>query len=119
MVGDVKFILIQEGIVDTANSPAALVFSFLDVFTPFKVAVGCINEFGKAEIIGIVAAARPSKSCNVWYVSSELDGHNRMIGITGRMSDFVRGRLCTYYQNGKFSDLCNLPQMVTINGGTV
>ncbi len=119
MIGDVKFILIQEGIVDTANSPAALAFFSLDVFMPFKVAVGCINEFGKAEIIGIVAEAHPIERCNVWYVSSELDGHNRMVSITGRMSDFVRGRLCTYYQNGKFSDLCNLPQMVTLNGGLV
>jgi hypothetical protein len=119
MVEEVRFILIQEGIVDIANSPAALAFSFLDVFAPFKVAIGCVNEFNKAEIVGIVAEGRPTESCNVWYISSELDGLNRMVGITGRMSDFVRGRLCNYYQSGKFSDLCNLPQMVTINGGTI
>jgi len=115
-VSDVRFLLIQGEVVDTSARPGYLTFSFIDDSSDFQVAIGCINEFGKPEVVGIVGEAYPMPGCIRWRISSLLDEYNRMVGITGRMADLLRGRLDVYWRQGQFSDLCNLPQPVTIRG---
>ena len=115
-VSKVRFLLIQGGIVDVSNRPDNLNYDVIDDTAGFKVAIGCVNEFGEEEIIGIMAVATPTPDCRRWIVSSHVDGYDRMVGCTGRMADYVKGRLCSYYRNDMFSDLCQLPQPVTIRG---
>lgn len=113
-----QFLLIQDGIVDCAECPANLAFSFIDAWIGFKVAVGCINEFGEHEIVGIVADVSRVIGCNTWRVSSSQDGYRRLIGATGSPASFVRARLDVMYRNGDFADLCQLPPAVLIMPGT-
>ena len=113
---NIRFLLIQGEIIDVSVRPDTLNFAFVDAYSTFQVAIGCVNEFGKAEIVGIVARVDPMPSCTRWCVSSELDGYNRGIGIMGRMADFVKERLRVYWGKGRFSDLCQLPQPILIRG---
>jgi hypothetical protein len=113
---NVCFLLIQGEIVDYAPRPDTLVYSFIDDVSGFRVAIGCVNEHGEREIIGIIAEAHPVEGAKRWRVSSELDGYNRMVGIVDRMKDFIRGRLRVYWQQGRFSDLCQLPQPILVRG---
>ncbi len=113
------FLLIQGGeVVDSATKPERLAFSFIDETVNFNVAIGCINEFGKQEVVGIVAGAYPTtdSACHCWRVTSFIDGADRLIGATGRISSFLRSRLMTYNNKGKFDDLANLPAPITIVG---
>jgi len=109
-----QFLLIQDGIIDCAECPANLAFSFIDAWIGFKVAVGCINEFGEHEIVGIVADVSRVIDCNTWRVSSSQDGYRRLIGATGSPASFVRTRLDTMHRNGDFADLCQLPPAVLV-----
>ena len=113
---NVRFLLIQEGIVDCAPRPDTLAYAYIDDTSDFQVAIGCVNEHDEREIIGIVAEAHPVEGAKTWRVSSELDGCNRMVGIAGLMKDFVKKRLRVYWHKGRFSDLCQLPQPVLIRG---
>ena len=115
-VSDVQFLLIQGEVLDAWQDPCNLGYQVLDDTKPFKVAIGCVNEFGEQEIIGIVAVATPMPDCRRWIVSSHLDGYDRMVGCTDRMADYVKRRLSAYYRADMFSDLCNLPQPITIRG---
>ena len=115
-VSKVRFLLIQGKVLDAWHHPNNLGYQALDDTEPFKVAIGCVNEFGEQEIIGIVAVATPMPDCARWVVSSEMDGYDRMVGCTGRMADYVKDRLYSYYRNDMFSDLCKLPQPITIRG---
>lgn len=110
------FLLIQGDVLDMWHSPSDLGYQVLDDTEPFKVAIGCTNEFGEPEIVSTVAIATPMPNCVRWVVSSEMDGYNRVVGCTGRMADYIQDRLCSYYRSGRFSDLCNLPQPITIRG---
>lgn len=115
-VSDIRFLLVQGEVVDVSVQPDTLVYCFIDDENDFEVAVGCINEFGKPEIVGIVGEVCPMEDCTVWRISSALDGYNRMVGIVGCMADLIRNRLGTMFRQGQFSDLCDLPQPVTIRG---
>jgi hypothetical protein len=112
-----QFLLIQDGVVDYSENPGNLAYSFVDAFAGFQVAIGCVNEFGEREIIGIVADVAPVSGCNTWRVSSYQDGYNRLVGATGSPAAHVRVRLGVLYENGYFADLCNLPQPVTVMPG--
>jgi hypothetical protein len=115
-VSDVQFLLIQGEVVDASVRPDNLNYDVIDDTAAFKVAIGCVNEFGEQEIIGIVAVATPTPDCRRWMVSSHMDGYDRMVGCTDRMADYVKRRLSAYYRADMFSDLCQLPQPVTIRG---
>jgi hypothetical protein len=110
------FLLIQGDVLDTWHNPGDLGYQVLDDTVPFKVAIGCVNEFSEQEIVGIVAVATPMPNCRRWIVSSYMDFYDREVGCTGRMADYIRDRLRSYYRNDMFSDLCNLPQPITIRG---
>jgi len=115
-ISEICFLLIQGKVVNVSSRPDMLDYSLIDDNNDFQVAVGCINEFGKAEVVDVAAEAYPTPGCVYWIVSSDLDGYNRMIGITGSMAEFVQGRLCIYLRQGRFHDLCCLPQLITIRG---
>jgi hypothetical protein len=115
-VSKVRFLLIQGEVLDAWHNPDNLGYQVLDDTKPFKVAIGCVNEFGEQEIIGIVAVATPTPDCKRWIVSSHMDGYDRMVGCTDRMADYVKSRLRSYYRSSMFSDLCQLPQPITIRG---
>lgn len=115
-VSNVCFLLIQGKVVDVADRPDKLAYSLINGSNDFQVAIGCVNEFGEQEVVDIVAHAHPTPDCVYWRVSSYLDGYNRMVGITGSMAEFVQGRLCIYLRQGRFHDLCCLPQPVTVRG---
>ena len=112
----IRFLLIQEEVVDVSVRPDTLAYYFIDTESDFEVAIGCINEFDKPEIVGIIGEVRPMKGCAVWRISSRLDGYNRMIGITGTMATLLHTRLGTMFRQTRFTDLCNLPLPVTIRG---
>jgi len=112
-----QFLLIQNGVVDCSENPGNLAYSFVDAFAGFQVAVGCVNEFGEREIVGIVADVVPVSGCNTWRISSHQDGYNRLIGAAGSPAAHVRVRLGVLYKNGYFVDLCNLPQPVMVMPG--
>ena len=115
-ISDIRFLLTQGEVVDVSSRPDTLDYSLIDGSNDFQVAVGCINEFGKSEVVGTVAHAYPTPDCVYWCVSSELDGYNRMVGIVGSMAEFIQRRLCIYLRQGRFHDLCCLPPPVTIRG---
>jgi hypothetical protein len=115
-ISNVCFLLIQGEVVDVCEHPDRLNFAFVDKVNGFKVAIACINEFGAREVIGIVAVVLPMLGCTTWCVSSELDGHRRMVGIAGDMKGLLRKRLQTYRQHRLFSDLCRLPSPILIEG---
>jgi len=112
----IRFLLIQGDIVDCTSRPDTLTCISIDDANDFQVAVGWVNDIGEREVVGIVAEAHPLADANRWRVSSELDGYSRMIGITGRMSEFIKNRLCVYWNNDRFYDLCQLPQPVIVVG---
>lgn len=115
-VSNVRFLLIQGEIVDVSVRPDTLNYIFVDDVSGFQVAVGCVNEFGKPEIIGIIAEMHPCVNARVYRISSEIDGYNRLVGITDRMKTIIQNRLGVYWRSGKFADLCNLPQPVILRG---
>jgi len=114
MVSDVKFLLIQDGIVDSAENPAGLAFSFVDAYAGFQVAIGCTNEFGQREIVSLVASVAPLAGASCWRVSSFQDGNNRLVGAAGSPASLVRVRLCAMYEHGRYDDLCQLPQPILV-----
>ena len=119
-VTDRTFLLIQGDIVASDSDPHSLIrktSSLYDVFAGFKVAIGCVNEHGEREIIGIVADVSPLKGCTTWLVTSKQDGYNRYVGATGSPDIFVSNRLWVMLSDGDFNDLCNLPPPVRIDPG--
>ncbi len=115
-VSNVCFLLVQGEVIDVCERPDKLNFSFVDTVNGFKVAIACTNELGEREVIGIVAEVRPMLGCSAWRISSELDGHRRLVGAAGEVRDFLRKRLCTYWRHRVFSDLCQLPTPILIEG---
>ena len=115
-VSNVRFLLIQGEIIDACERPDKLNFAFVDKVSGFKVAIACINELGSREVIGVVAEVRPMLGCTAWRISSELDGYRRLVGAAGEMRGLLRKRLCTYWRHRLFDDLCQLPQLILIEG---
>lgn len=113
---NIRFLLIQSEIVDVAIRPDTLQYQFVDNISGFQVAIGCIDEAGKPKIMAVVAEVCPMTGVTAWRVSSELDGSNRLIGITCPVKYFVRGRLKIMWQKGLFSDLKQLPQPILVKG---
>jgi hypothetical protein len=101
-VSDVCFLLIQGEIIGVADQPHKLNYADLDRANNFQVAIGCVNEFGKPEIIGIVAEGYPVPGCFTWRVSSELDGYNRLVGGGDTIGEWIRYRLQTYWYQNRF-----------------
>ena len=103
------YILMQKGrILDTATHPATLLYSAIDTQKNWGVWVGCINEFGKKEVVACVASVRINNTLDVWYITSPLDGYLRMVGRVGTMQELVRERLRILCNNGHFNDLANI-----------
>ena len=119
-VTNTTFLLIQGGVVASDNDPYCLVRNAAmsyDIFAGFQIAIGCVNEFGAREIIGVVAVVAPLKGCSTWRVTSKQDGYNRHVGSTGAPDVLVCNRLTVMLDDGDFNDLCNLPTPVTIISG--
>ena len=120
MVSDRTFLLIQDGIVASDSDLHCLIrkaSARCDVFAGFKVAIGCVNEHGEREIIGIVADVAFLMDCKTWRITSKQDGYSRHIGATGAPEVLVCNRLTVMLNDGDFDDLVNLPAPVTIISG--
>ena len=103
-VGPPWFILIQDGVVlDVSSRPGGLMWCLLEADSSFKVAVGVLNEFGLKEIAGLCAEYTHDVG-NRWYLSSPMDGHMRMVGITGTPDECILQRLATLNRQGRFND---------------
>lgn len=115
------FLLIQGGIIASDNDPYCLIRKaapLYDIFAGFKVAVGCVNEFGAREVIGVVADVQPLRGARTWFITSKQDGYNRHVGSTGSPDVLVANRLTVMLDDGDFDDLVNLPAPVQIQPGT-
>ncbi len=115
-ISNVCFLLVQGEVIDVCEKPDKLNFAFVDEVSGFQVAIACTNEFGEQEVIGIVAEMLPMLGCTTWRVSSEIDGHRRMVGVAGSMKDFIQKRLRAYRRLRLFADLCQLPAQILIEG---
>jgi len=115
-VSNVCFLLVQGEVIDVCERPDKLNFAFVDMVSGFQVAIACVNELGDREVIGVVAEVRPMVGCTAWRISSELDGHRRLVGAAGEMRGLLRKRLCVYWRHRVFSDLCQLPARILIEG---
>ena len=111
------FLLIQDGaVLDDAATPSFLHFKRANQNKDFQVAVGCINESGKKEILGVVANAIPRPGYTSVRISSEIDNHSRRVGATHSLSELVRQRLSLYWRTGLFRDISYLPKTVVVIG---
>ncbi len=112
-----RFLLVQaEEILDTATEPNNLLYSAVDGTADFHAAIGCINEFDKPEVVRIVASALPLADATHLRVISLIDGSNRMVGFGSSMTALVRTRLNSYFAQGLFDDLLQLPETIIIRG---
>ena len=114
------FLLIQGGVIASDRDPYCLIRkagSSYDIFAGFKIFIGCVNEFGVREIVGIVAEVLPLKGCKTWRITSKIDGYNRLVGPTGAPAELVASRLGGAMGRGDFDDLANLPAPVRIVPG--
>ena len=112
-----RFLLVQRGeILDTATEPNKLLYSAVDGTTDFNVAIGCINEFDKPEVVRVVASAFPLADATHLRVTSMMDFENRMTGFSVSMTALMRNRLNAYYAQGYFDDLLQLPETIIIRG---
>lgn len=112
-----RFLLIQGGsILGVATGPDNLLYSAIDGTCDFDVAIGCINEFGKPEVVSIIASARPMADATHIRVISLIDGSNRMVGFGTSITSLIRTRLNSYFSSGYFDDLLQLPDTIVIRG---
>ncbi len=112
-----RFLLVQAGeILDTAAEPNDLLYSAVDGTTGFNVAIGCINEFDKPEVVKVVASSFPAADAARMYITSLADGPDRMLGFATSMTELIRMRLNTYFARGLFDDLLQLPETIIIRG---
>jgi hypothetical protein len=113
-----QFLLIQEGeVVDHADKPSSLMWSTIDQYAGFQVAIGTVNEFGAKEIAGVVAVVDKLAGYNTWFVTSYQDGYRREVSAAMRPGTFVLRRLSVAYENGDFRDLVNLPEPILAQAG--
>ncbi|GMU26233.1 MAG: hypothetical protein AMXMBFR16_11380 [Candidatus Uhrbacteria bacterium] len=88
----------------------------LDVNAAWRIAVGVVNEFGRREIAGVVAEFTPRVNSTVYYLSSPMDGHERLVGKTVDSRTMIFDRISKLAQNGRYNDLACLPR-VTLREG--
>jgi hypothetical protein len=109
------FILIQnDKVLSTAITPTFLRIEKLDAYAGFKIAIGCINDWGEREIVGIAASVAPLSGAKAWRVSSYQDGMYRLINTAICPGTFVIRRLGAMQGAGQFIDLTDLPEQVVL-----
>jgi hypothetical protein len=109
------FILIQNNkVLDRSITPNFLRIGKLDAYAGFKIAIGCINETGGREIVGIVADVGPLSGAKTWRISSPQDGLYRLVGVTDSPVELVTRRLGVMQGAGQFCDLTDLPVRVVL-----
>lgn len=109
------FLLVQgDTVLGVCDRPSKLPFGVVDLTKPWKVVVGTVNEFGKAEVVGVVAEAYPDEKKSCWRLTSPIDGDSRLIGVVGTMAGIICNRLRVLYDNDCFDDVLTLPPCVTI-----
>lgn len=109
------FVLIQDNkVLDKAITPNFLRIDKLDAYAGFKIAIGCINEWGEREIAGVVADVGLLSGAKTWRISSPTDGLYRLIGAAMNPAELVTNRLGVLQGSGEFSDLDNLPMRVVL-----
>jgi hypothetical protein len=115
-----QFVLVQNNrVLAVSEYLACLPWSLINPLVDWKLALGTVNEFNEAEIVGVVAEAYPTVYEDSWLISSPVDRANTLITIQRRASllGLVMGRLDRIYPGGVYEgDLCNLPQAVIAQG---
>lgn len=115
-----QFVLVQNDCVLAVSEYLACVpWGLIDQHVEWKLAMGTVNEFNEAEIIGMVAEAYPAFNADSWLISSPVDKPNTLRTITQIVSmlSLVQSRLSRIYHGGVYEgDLCNLPQAVVVHG---
>lgn len=115
-----QFVLVQnDRVLAVSEYLACVPWSLIDQQVDWKLAIGTINEFNMAEIVGIVAEAYPAIDEDSWLISSPIDKPNTLFTITQitSMLSIVQSRLSQIYCGGVYEgDLCNLPQAIVIQG---
>ena len=91
-------------------------YSIIDGTAVFDVAIGCINEFGKPEVIRVIASAFPTADATYLRITSLADGPDRMVGFALSMTGIIRTRLNSYFARGLFDDLLQLPETIVVRG---
>lgn len=117
-----QFVLVQNDHVLAVSEYLTYVpWGLIDQQVDWKLAIGTINEFNMAEIVGIVAEVYPAVDEDSWLISSPVDKPNTLLQIQSRrlatLLGLVIGRLDRIYLGGVYEgDLCNLPQAVVAQG---
>jgi hypothetical protein len=112
-----RFLLIQYGtVLDEAATPSFLHFKRVNENRDFQVAVGCTDRSGKKKVLGVVANAIPKYGYSSVRISSEIDDHNRLVGIALSLGEMIRQRLSVYWRKGRFDNPSQLPQTVVVIG---
>lgn len=115
-----QFVLVQnDSVLAVSEYLACVPWNLIDQQVDWKLAIGTVNEFNEAEIVGMVAEAYPTIDADSWLISSPIDKPNTL--ITSRwlasMLSLVQNRLSRIYRGGVYDgDLCNLPQAVVVQG---
>lgn len=115
-ISEVRFLAIQDGeIKGCYGSPGGLLLcKDVDFRSPFKVAIGCTNEHGEREVVGIAAEVKPWAGCIAWRITSKVDGYKRLVGVTGYPECVIARRMTAYDEAGYYADLVNLPEPILI-----
>lgn len=118
MLSEPYFVLIQDGeAVDAAQHPAALLWAGLDENSPFKVAIGVVEETtGHKEIVGVCAEFKKHGG-NSFYVTSDTDGYMRMLTNEDNSIEIVKSRILRLYAMKRFSDPFNFTKVKLYQGG--
>jgi len=112
-----KFLLIQGGVLSTADTPDALDYDLCDASKTWEVFLGHVNEFGDREISGCVARVHPCLDCRTWRISSDQDGYARLVGAIGSPDYIIAQRLMTLYWSDRFYDVACMPMAVEVMPG--
>jgi hypothetical protein len=94
------FILIQGEILDIAETPAELHWSFVDHEKDFSVKLGIVKN-NKHQSERPIAAYnyRPE---GFWNLTSPMDGYKRLVGRAEPATEVIRDRLQALYKAGDF-----------------
>lgn len=113
------YLLIQGGrVVDNCSAFRCLRLYDIDSHAGFKIAVGCKNEWGEKEVIGVIVDVASLAGCKIWSVTPVTHGCSPYtIHTNDTPGDFVRHRLSLMIGGGHL-DLANLPPTLTIKPAT-
>ena len=106
-----QFILIQDGVLDVADTPAELLYSLCTDEKDWSVYVGKDHK-----IIAEVAKVNKCAGYISWSVTSDQDGYERGVGALHTAAEYVKRRLDVLYRNNDFADLGNLPGKIILRG---